>query len=327
MALTILKFGTGDRDVAEAEKINDLAEFGSNPSSLSSPGSQMPYETDDRENHYHGVILIVVSAIVFSTVGIFVKGVEAGAWEIIFWRGLFSAIFTVLWTMKRGTFRKNFYGIGIGGWMAAIIGASGSAAFISALKITTIANVALIYAAAPLIAALIAWGWVGERVTLKMLLACLFAMAGVGIIVWGSVGGVNLTGDLLALWMTLSMALFMVIYRRFPKTPTAGPVVLSSILLLPFALLLGNPFNIPVHELAILVAFGLVFAVASVTLTEGAKRVPAGQAALLSALDTPLAPILAWLFFAEFPTQATWIGGTLIVVAVFSTLWNRTHRG
>ncbi|WP_419905319.1 DMT family transporter [Kiloniella sp.] len=300
--------------MAETEQVKDLAEFGINAGNM---------ETDARKNHYHGVILIVVSAVVFSTVGIFVKGVEAGAWEIIFWRGLFSAIFTVFWILKRGTFQKNFHGIGVGGWSAAIIGASGSAAFIPALKLTSIANVALIYAAAPLIAALIAWGWVGERVTLKMLLACLFALLGVGIIVSGSVGGLNLRGDLLALWMTISMAIFMVIYRRFPKTPAAGPVVLSSLLLLPCALYFGDPFSIPFHELAILALFGLVFAVASVTLTEGAKRVPAGQAALLSALDTPLAPIFAWLIFAEFPTQATWIGGGLIVVAVFSTLWNR----
>ncbi|MFD2205996.1 DMT family transporter [Kiloniella antarctica] len=274
-----------------------------------------------QKTHLNGVLLIMVSAVVFSTVGIFVKGIEAPAWDIIFWRGLFSAGFTIIWTVKRGTFKKNFYNIGGSGWAAVIIGASGSAAFISALKITSIANVSLIYAAAPLVAALIAWLWVGERVTFKMFLACLFAIMGVGIIVWGSIGEANLLGDLLAFWMAFSMAIFMVIYRRFPNTPSAGPVVLSSLLLLPFAFILGNPFAVPLDELAILVAFGVVFAVASVTFTEGAKRVPSGQAALLSALETPLAPIFAWLVFAEFPAQATWVGGALILIAVSSTLW------
>jgi len=41
-------------------------------------------------------------------------------------------------------------------------------------------------------------------------------------------------------------------------------------------------------------AFGLIFAIASVTLAEGMKRIPAGETALLSTLETPLAP-LVWM--------------------------------
>ncbi len=76
---------------------------------------------------------------------------------------------------------------------------------------------------------------------------------------------------------------------------------------------------IPVHELAILSAFGLVFAVASVTLAEGARRIPAGETALLSVLETPLAPLFGWLFFLEIPPVTTFIGGALILVAVVAT--------
>ncbi|MEM9138375.1 MAG: DMT family transporter, partial [Pseudomonadota bacterium] len=244
------------------------------------------------------------------------KGVAAGAWEVIFWRGLFAAGFTAAWTVGQGTLTHNFVGIGASGWAVAIIGALGTAAFIPAFKLTSIANVSLIYAIAPLIAAVFAWRFVGERITLRMMAGCAVALAGVGVIVWGSLGQVSLFGDLLALAMTTAMATIMVIYRKYPATPGAGPSALQSVLLLPPGLILGAPFAVSLTETAILAAFGLLFAIASVTLAEGAKRVPSGQTALLSALETPLAPIFAFVLLAEVPGTATLIGGGMVLIAV-----------
>ena len=40
-----------------------------------------------QSEYYIGAFLVVISAITFSTAGLFTKGVEAGSWEVIFWRG------------------------------------------------------------------------------------------------------------------------------------------------------------------------------------------------------------------------------------------------
>ncbi len=273
--------------------------------------------------HLTGVVLIVVSAIVFSTAGIFTKGVEAGAWEIIFWRGIFAAGFTFVYVIWRGTFRREFMAMGKSGLSVALVGASGIAAFIPALKLTTMANVALIYASAPLLAAVLAWLWIGERLSGKLVAGCVATFIGVAVIFQGSAGSINLQGDLLALWMTCALAIMMAIYRRYPDTPAAGPAALSSLVLLPPGLVLGIPFSVLWQEVAILIVFGLVFAIASVTLAEGAKRIPAGETALLSVLETPLAPLFGWLFFAEIPPAATFIGGALILAAVIATQISR----
>ncbi len=50
-------------------------------------------------SHRAGVILVTVSAIVFSSAGVFTKAVGSGAWEIIFWRGVFAAGFTTAYVM------------------------------------------------------------------------------------------------------------------------------------------------------------------------------------------------------------------------------------
>lgn len=244
---------------------------------------------------------------------------DSGAWEIIFWRGVFAAGFTIAYVMWRDTFRREFVFMRGSGWAVAIIGASGTAAFIPAFKLTTMANVMLIYAAAPLIAALLAWIWIKERMSLRVMLGCLGAIVGVAIIVQGSIGELNLKGDLLALWMTVVMAILMVIYRRYPATPAAGPAALSSLVLLPVAIFYGNPFVIPLYDFFVMAAFGLIFAIASVTLAEGMKRIPAGETALLSALETPLAPLFGWMFFAEIPANTTYFGGVVILFAVLAT--------
>ena len=270
--------------------------------------------------YYTGVILLVIAAITYSTMGLFTKGVAAGSWEIIFWRGIFAIAFTSAWITARGTLRQNFLGMGYPGWTVGVVGALGTAAFIPAFKLTSIANVSLIYAVSPLIAALLAWFVIGEKVTYRVMAGCVCALMGVAIIVSGSIGHISLTGDLLALWMTTAMATIMVIYRKYPNTPGAGPAVLQSVLLLPFAAMLGNPFAVDPTEIYILAAFALSFAIASVALAEGAKRVPSGQTALLSSLETPLAPVFAFLLFTEIPSTATFLGGSVVLVAVLVSI-------
>ena len=277
-----------------------------------------------QSQYYAGVLLIVVSATTFSTAGLFTKAVEAGAWDVIFWRGLFASAVTAGWTWRAGSVRRNLYGLGFSGWAVGVIGALGTAAFIPAFKLTSIANVSVIYAVAPLIAILLAWVALGERASLRTVIGCLAAFSGVAIIVSGSVGHVNLTGDLLALWMTVAMASVMVIFRKYPDTPVGGAAILQSVLLLPFAALLGDPLGVDPTEILVLAAFGVLFALASVTLAEGAKRVPSGQTALLSALETPLAPVLAFLVLTEVPNAATLVGGSLVFLAILASI--RTGR-
>ncbi len=278
--------------------------------------TQGPEEFAGLSRHGIGVLLIVVSAAVFSTGGLFTKGVEAGAWSVIFWRGLFAGGFTVAYLALRGGLGRELASMGRAGWSIVVVGAAGSAAYVPALKITTIANATLIYAAVPLLAAVLAWIWIGERMSRRVALSCLAALCGVFVIVQGSLGKPHLAGDLLTLWATFTLAVIMVIYRRFPETPAAAPAAFMSFILLPPSLILGAPFEAAWHEIPIMAAFGLVFAVAAITLAEGSRRVPAAEAGLLSALETPLAPIWAWFLLAEVPATASLIGGAVVMAAV-----------
>lgn len=266
-----------------------------------------------------GIAIMLFSAVAFSTAGLFAKGVGADAWGVIFWRGTFAVAFMVAYTVYRGSFAREFLRMGWPGIAVTFASTVGMMAFITAFKLTTVANVSLIYATGPFLSAALAWMWFRERPAIAVALASLAAVGGVAVIVSGSLGGVNLKGDLLALVMTSMLSIMMVVYRRYPETPAIGPTATSAALALPFCLAFGDPLVVSNGEILILAAFALVFTVAAVTMLEGARRLSPPEASLISALEVPLAPIWAWLILSESPAVPTLVGGAIILAAVFGS--------
>lgn len=282
----------------------------------------MQSHLQSNKNRPTGVLLVLVSALVFSTAGIFTNGVETDAWGVIFWRGLAAASFTFIYLSVRGALFHEIRLFRKPALLATVLMAAGTAAFIPAFKLSSVANVALIYASAPFVTAGLSWIFLREAPSRIIVVASSLAFVGVLTIVSGSVGQTSLFGDLLAFFMTLMMAGTMVVYRAHPETTAALPAALSSLVLLPIAWFAGDPLAIPQGEFPILVVFGLVFAIASVTLSEGARRLPSPETALLSSLEVPIAPILAWLVLSEEPSIRVLIGG---VVIFFAVLWSQTR--
>lgn len=274
-----------------------------------------------------GIWLVIISAIFYSTAGVFTKGVSADAWTIIFWRGIFASICALLYLLVIGRLRDEVRGFKASSIAISVIYASGTAAFIPAFKMTSIANVALIWSAVPVFAGALSWWVFGQRVSFGFVLACMAVLGGTFIIVHGSVGGSGLMGDLLALWMTLMMALTMMIYRRFPKTPITLPTVGACVLLLPVCLSLTDPFAVAPGEILLAALFGVTFIIASITLAQGSKFVSPGETALLSVSESPWAIILAILFLAQWPSIQTVIGGTIILSTVLWYQLTTLRRG
>jgi drug/metabolite transporter (DMT)-like permease len=194
--------------------------------------------------------------------------------------------------------------------------AAGMMFYLSALRHTTVASVAVIYATAPFLAAALGWMVMREKPSASSLAASLAALAGVAVMVgFGSKGG--LVGDLYAIGMTLSMAVATVVARHSRTLPILLTACLSSLL----SGLVCWPLRAPLapggHDLALLAAFGIVnFAVGVPLFIAGAKRLPAIETALIGSLEAPLAPLWVWLALGETPGASTLIGGTIVFAAV-----------
>ena len=55
-------------------------------------------------------------------------------------------------------------------------------------------------------------------------------------------------------------------------------------------------------------------------LAVGSRHVSATRSALFGVIDTPLGPLWMWLAFAEVPSVATVIGGTIVLAAVLADI-------
>lgn len=269
-------------------------------------------------DHRLGVLYVTGSAIAWSTAGLFTRLLPLDAPTLLMWRGLFGALglLALLLVREGRAGLGGFARLGGPGWLYAGISGAGMLCFIKGLTLTSVAHVAVIYAAAPFLAAGLAWLLLGERPGGRALIAAAVALAGAAGMVGLSAEG-RMSGDLLALGMTLAMALMMVVARRWPAIPTlpaaALSAVLSALVMVPFA---SHALPSP-DQLALLAGFGLVNSAVGLGLfLAGSSRLPPVQSALIGALDAPLAPLWVWLAFAELPGAATLIGGGVVMAAV-----------
>lgn len=267
-----------------------------------------------------GIALVVASAAVFGLAGVLTKSIHADPLTIAAWRGFVGGLLIavyVAWQRRRARAERPLR-LGWRGWLMATTGALASIAFIAAFKNTYVANVAIIYATAPFIAALLGWLIAGERATAKTLAAALVSLAGVGMIVSSGLGGGQPLGDGLALLMTFGSALYMVMIRKFRETPVVWAGAVSGLMLFVLGWFVAEPLAISGRDAWLLAAFGASFALASVLWTEGARRVPAAEAGLLGSAEVPFAVLFGWMFLAELPPAVSLAGGAVVLAAVFA---------
>lgn len=263
-----------------------------------------------------GVSLVLASAAFFAMTGIFTKSISSDPWTIACWRGLVGGVLVtgyVLWRSGRSGLRLD---IGWQGWSMAAVGCLATLAFISAFKNTYVANVAIIYATAPLVAAALEWLFLRVRprpLTLAMALVCL---GGVGIIMSGGLAQGNLFGDLMAVAMTALSALYMVMIRAFRETPVVWVGAIAAFILFGTGWLIVDPLAVSVQDIWRLLCFGFTFACAVILWTEGTRLISASEAGLLGSAEVPFAILFAWIFLAELPPAASLTGGAVVVAAV-----------
>lgn len=273
-------------------------------------------------SHLVGLLLVSSATIAWSTAGLFTRAIELDNWTLLFWRGVFgaAAIALVIGIVNRNnTLSDNlrkFMSMGLSGWLFVFVSGIGMVMFITALNHTTVAHVSILYATVPLVTAFIAWLVLSEKPTAYSLAAGFFSLIGVCIMMGFSSDG-HWSGDLLALGMTICLAVMMIITRANPDVPILPAACLSALLSAAMALPFSNPFSVEPEQWIMLILFGVVnSALGLVLFIIGSKYLPAIETALITALDAPLAPIWVWILFSEAPGFITMLGGSIVFIAV-----------
>lgn len=270
-----------------------------------------------------GVGLIVLSATAWSLNGLYTRYLTTDLWTTLAGRGIATASFllVMLIVLRRGAaLRVLIENIRIG-WLVILAGSATMVLFVAALFNTTVANVTVIYAVSPLMAAGLAWYVLRERLVARTGVAFLFALAGIVIIVGGSIGTERLIGDMLALLMSASFAVVIVEMRRKPRIDNVSASLVTSILVAVLLSPLAAFSQIGWLDAVLLTLFGLTSNVLGFFLfIAGVRRIPPAQAGLIATLEVILAPYWVWLLFSENPGATALIGGSVVLGAVLFDL-------
>jgi drug/metabolite transporter (DMT)-like permease len=269
-----------------------------------------------------GVLLVLAATVLWSLAGLFARLVShLDVWTVMGWRALLgSASISVVGLVQwRGGRLDEPFAFGKLSPVVALLAMIAISAYTASVMTTTIADVLIIYATLPFVAAAIGYLVNREHVSHRTLIASGAALAGIAVMVASELGSGRLLGQALSALMTLSFAGMVVLQRR---QPGASMTVVNAIGALGSGLfgLLNSPRPpLDLYDMSVLFVFGLTtIGLAFVIFMEGAKLIPSAEAGLISLLDVVLGPFWVFLAFGENPGAATVLGGVIVLGAA---LW------
>lgn len=276
----------------------------------------------ERRHERVGFLLVFLSALVWSFGGAIARFIETpDSWTVVFWRSFWAAVFLLGFMLMRDGGRATirlFRDMGLPGIAVATCFAVASSSFVVAIAYTTVANVVLMQAGVPLIAALLAFLLFRERVAPATWAAIAAVICGVAIMVSESFDGtVSPIGDGLALLIALAFSIATVITRRFSHVRMTPATCLGTIFACAFASTQAGAFAVSGHDMGWLFAFGAVnLGLGLAFFATGARLIPAAFAALLGTFETLFSPVWVWLVHGEVPSARTVLGGAVIFAAL-----------
>ena len=272
----------------------------------------------ERRRARQGQLAILVAAVAWSTAGLAQRELDASPATQVAGRAVFAAIalFALVVVMERRGTVAAFRSMGRSGVAMAAFLAISSGTFLLALNHTTVANVLFMQAAAPMMAALLGWALLSERIDGRTWVALALAGAGVVLMAAGSFdAGAAAVG--LPFLMTASFAAVIVIARHRRDVSMMPATCASQVLVVVACLPFVAPGSASDSDWAILAALGVgQMGLGLALLTVGARLIPPAQVAVISLLEVVLGPLWVWLAYEERPSLATFLGGLVVVSAV-----------
>jgi len=280
-----------------------------------------------------GCALVVLAGLALSLGIICLRGASSSnAWQYLFWRALaFSVALFFVATLRHGTSPlAQIRRLGGFAWLSVGAMTASQILFVAAIMSGSTAEVFFLMSLAPLMAAVLAWPMLGERIGALGVIAIAVAIGGVALM-----SGFNLQIDGLHAglweegWLARALALGTAVSFAVYSLATRGAksedldaalfaVGLSTTAVSATVLLsLGQPLASSLRDAALaLLHGGIILSAGLVLFARGSRLVPGVTLVMLAQAETIAAPVWTYLLFNETTTPTVIVGGVLILFAV-----------
>lgn len=281
--------------------------------------------------HRRAVFTMVLVTLLWSTAGVVTRQLDqARSFEVTFWRSLFNAAgLVVLLGWLRGP-SALVERVRTGGkllWFSGLCWSVMFTAFMVAITLTTVANVLVVMATAPLFTALLSRFLLHHRLPSRTWAAILVAGGGIawmyGVDISGA-GGSHALGTAIAMGVPISGAINWTLIQHASRgkadqgsSDMLPAVLIGALISAAVTLPLAWPSQASASDIGWLALLGVTqLAIPCVLAVTAARTLAAPEVALLALLEVLFGVAWAWLGAGEEPSRSTLFGGLLVLGAL-----------
>ncbi len=272
-----------------------------------------------------GLLGIIVAVFAWGASGPIIKAIDMGGLAIGFWRFLIYVLVLATWMRFRGA------GLSLRAVRASSAGGVSLGLdvvfFFSAVKLTNVVNATTIGALQPIIVAIVAAKFFGERIRGRDVVSALIAIGAVVVIVIESSGTPewNPLGDLLAVGAVFAWSGYFIFSKRSkgvisPQEYTAGTGLWTAVICLAAGLVFRQDMSPPdsgdwLPLLALTFGAGIL---GHSIMNWSLVRVPLWLGSVLTLLIPVVGAVAAWVFLDEALTAVQIVAIVVVVSALAS---------
>jgi len=254
-----------------------------------------------------------------------INNAELIPWQYSLIRG--SAIFLILniylFLNEGSRFTNNYQKIGFSGFIGGACLGIANITFVFSITTTTAAVTLMMLGAMPFVAALLAYIFLREKISVKTFIAMVIAATGIIFISLDSKETGTLFGLINGLISSSAFAGFTVSLRWRKSVPKLTTVSLGGIIAASFSLLVlffyDSNILISLKNTSLSALHGFLVCSALILYSANAKYLPAADLTLLSLTEVIGGIFWVWLPLLginEVPSINTLIGGMIIIIAI-----------
>ncbi|HNC09780.1 MAG TPA: EamA family transporter [Anaerolineales bacterium] len=266
---------------------------------------------DSLSERRKAIFYLIITAILWSTSGLFVKILDWQPVAILAGRSFFAAIVFLIYLRRLPT------RFGLWQLLAAAMFILTQFLFITSTKLTTAANSIFLQYTMPIYVVLLAYWFLGEKPSRTDWLAMVVIFIGLTLFFGDDLNADGFLGNLLAILSGMTGAIMMVAFRAQKDGNPAESNLIAFLVTATF----GFPFVLKetwtVNSILILAFLGIVqIGVAFIFFSKGIKHIPALEANLIGTLEPVFNPIWVFLFYGESMGKFALVGGLVVLGGV-----------